>query len=182
VPPAVLEHPLRLNSAQATELQTQWADSVARARSVPAVLSGGIKFSPLTVTPRDVQLIESRQWNATAIATLLGLPPYLLGGSTGDSLTYSTVEGENTRLWTNALQPMCVRLERAIGGAWTPAGQRLRFVPDALLRSQTLDRYQAHRIALGDGVAFATVDEIRSLENRGPMPDAPPEPAPEPEE
>jgi HK97 family phage portal protein len=134
---------------------------------MPAVLSGGIKYTPLTLTASDVQLIESRKWNATAIATLFGLPAYMLGGDTGSSLTYSTVEGENTRLWTDALQPMATRLERGIGGAWTPNGQRLRFVPDAILRSQTLDRYNAHKIALDAG--FETVDEIRAFENLPPM-------------
>jgi HK97 family phage portal protein len=165
-PPSVLTHPMRLNAQQAADLQTQWADSIARSRAVPAVLSGGITFQPLTVNSRDVQLIESRRWNATEIATLFRLPPYLLGGSTGDSLTYATVEGENTRLWTSALQPMAVRLERAFG-AWLPNGHRLRFVPDALLRTQTLDRFQAHKLAIDGG--WETVDEVRALENRPPL-------------
>jgi HK97 family phage portal protein len=176
-PPAVLTHPLRLNAQQASELQTQWADSIGRARAVPAVLSGGITFQPLTVNARDVQLIESRRWNATEIATLFRLPPYLLGGSTGDSLTYATVEGENTRLWTSALQPMAVRLERAFG-AWLPNGHRLRFVPDALLRTQTLDRFNAHKLAIEAG--FETIDEVRALENRPPLPTEPVPPAPAP--
>lgn len=177
VPPAVLTHPLRLNKTQAEDMQAQWAESVARARSVPAVLSGGITYTPLTITPRDVELIESRRWNATAVATMFGVPPYMLGGSTGDSMTYSTVEGEMTRLWVQALQPMAVRLQRAFG-AWLPAGQRLRFNPDALLRTQTLDRFNAHKIALDAG--FETVDEVRALENRPPLPAPPAEPVPEP--
>jgi HK97 family phage portal protein len=144
---------------------------------VPAVLSGGIKYTPLTLTAGDVQLIESRKWNATAIATLFGLPPYMVGGEMGSSMTYSTVEGENTRLWTDALQPMAVRLERNLGGAWLPNGQRLRFVPDAILRTQTLDRYNAYKLALENG--FATVDEVRALENMPPL-EAPAPPAPAP--
>lgn len=172
VPPAVLTHPLRLNKTQAEDLQAQWQSSVARARSVPAVLSGGITYSPLNVTPRDVELIESRRYNATSIATLFRVPPYMLGGSTGDALTYSTVEGEMTRLWAMTLQPMAMRLSRHLE-AWLPAGQRLRFNPDALLRSQTLDRYNAHKIAIETGIE--TVDEARAIENRPPVgtPDEP---------
>jgi HK97 family phage portal protein len=186
IPPAVLEHPMRLDAQQARDLQAQWMDSIGRARAVPAVLSGGIKYSPLTVTAKDVELIASRKWNATAIASLFKLPPYLLGGEMGSSMTYSTVEGENQRLWTDALQPMAIRLERYIGGAWTPNGQRLRFIPDAILRSQTIDRFGAHKIALESG--FETVDEVRALENLPPLelepqpqPDVPAlEPAPQP--
>lgn len=176
-PPAVITHPMRLNKEQAEQLQEQWANSVARSRALPAVLSGGITFQPLQITARDAQLIESRRWNATDIATFFGLPAYMVGGSTGDSLTYSTVEGEMLRLWTTALMPMAVRLERALS-AWCPHLQRLRFVPDALLRSQTLDRYQAHKIALEAG--FKTVAEVRDLENLPPMAPPPPAPAPPP--
>lgn len=174
VPPAVLQSALRLNKTQAEDLQAQWSNSVARKRAIPAVLSGGITYQALQVTPRDVELIESRRWNATQVAVLFGLPPYLVGGSTGDSLTYSTTELEMLRLWTTALMPATVRLERGFG-AWTPRGQRLRFVPDALLRSQTLDRYQAHKIAIEAG--FETVDEVRALENLAPL-DSPASPAP----
>lgn len=174
VPPAVLQHPQRLDAKQAAELQDQWANSLGRARAVPAVLSGGITYTPLTVTAKDVELIQSRKWNATAIATLFKLPPYLVGGEMGSSMTYSTVEGENTRLWTDALQPMAIRLERYIGGAWTPSGQRLRFIPDAILRSQTLDRFGAHKIAIDSG--FETIDEVRALENMAPLDE---QPAPE---
>src|SRR5262249_51654715 len=111
IPPAVLEHPQRLDKEQAEALQDQWASSIGRARPVPAVLSGGIKFTPLTVTAKDVELIEARRYNATAIANLFKLPPYLVGGDMGSSLTYSTVESENARLWTDALQPKAILLE-----------------------------------------------------------------------
>jgi len=124
--------------------------------------------------------MEQRKWNASEIATMFGLPPYMVGGSTGDSLTYATVEGEMIRLWTTALMPMTVRIERALS-AWLPHGQRLRFVPDALLRSQTLDRYNAHKLGIEAG--FETVDEARDLENRPPLDKVPaPPPAPPLEE
>ena len=171
-PPAVLTHPLRLNEKQATDLQTQWATSVGRSRSVPAVLSGGITFAPLSLSARDAQLIEQRRQNASDVATMFGLPAYMVGGSTGDSLTYATVEGEMIRLWSTALMPMTVRIERAMS-AWLPHGQRLRFVPDALLRSQTLDRYNAHKIAIETG--FETIPEVRDLENLPPIDDPPPD-------
>jgi len=173
-PPAVLTHPLRLNEKQAQDLQSQWATSVGRSRSVPAVLSGGITFAPLSLSARDAHLMEQRKWNASEIATMFGLPPYMVGGSTGDSLTYATVEGEMIRLWTTALMPMTVRIERSLS-AWLPHGQRLRFVPDALLRSQTLDRYNAHKLGIEAG--FETVDEARELENRPPLDQVPAVPA-----
>jgi HK97 family phage portal protein len=167
-PPAVLNSALRLNKAQAEALQEQWADSVARARAIPAVLSGGITYQALNVTPRDVELIATRRWNATEIAVLLGLPPYLLGGDTGTSLTYSTTEAELSRLWILGLMPVAVAVERGFG-AWVPRGQRIRFVPDAVLRAQTKDRYDAYKVGLDAG--FLTIAEVRETEHLGELPE-----------
>jgi HK97 family phage portal protein len=166
-PPAVLSSPLRLSKQQASDLQGAWTDSTARGRAIPAVLSGGITYTPLQVTPADVQLIESRRWNATMMAVLLGLPPFMLGGSIGDSLTYSTVEGEMDRLWDTALSPVARRIELAMG-AWTPSGQNLRFNFDSTLRANTLDRFNAYQIGIANG--FLTVDEVRDTEHRPPLP------------
>lgn len=173
VPPAVLTHPGRLSKLQSEELQEQWSTSTARARAIPAVLSGGITYQPLTVTPRDVELIESQKWSATRIATVFRVPPNMVGGTTGDSLTYSTVEGEMSRLWIQSLHPMAVRLERAFS-SWLPTGQTLRFKEDALLRPQTLDRVNAYDVQIRSGVL--TVDEARALEHRAPS--STPAPAP----
>lgn len=167
-PPAVLNSALRLNKTQAEALQAQWADSVARSRYIPAVLSGGVTYQALGVTPRDVELIETRRWGASQVAVLLGLPEYLLGGEMKKNLTYTTTESEMERLWIIGLMPIAVTVERAMG-AWTPRGTRIRFVPDAVLRPQTLDRYNAYKIGLDAG--FLTIDEVRDTEHLGELPE-----------
>jgi HK97 family phage portal protein len=168
VPPAILNSALRLNGKQAGDLQAQWIESLANASGAPAVLSGGVTYQPLQVTPRDVELIAARQWNVTQIAVLLGLPPMYLGGDLGRSLTYTTTESEFARLWTMALMPVSVVIERAFG-SWVPRGHRIRFVPDSVLRAQTLDRYRAYQIGLAAG--FLTVDEVRETEHLGELPE-----------
>ena len=48
------------------------------AMGAPAVLSGGITLTPLTITPKDMALLELRQFDEARISTLLGVPPMLL--------------------------------------------------------------------------------------------------------
>jgi phage portal protein BeeE len=51
-----------------------------------------------------------------------------------------------------------------------PRGQYVKFNASALLRTDTLNRYQAHAIALENG--FLSIDEVRDLEDRRPLPEA----------
>ena len=50
-----------------------------------------------------------------------------------------------------------------------PARDRAPVQPGHALRSQTADRYAAHKVGIETG--FETIDEVRDLENRPPMPE-----------
>jgi phage portal protein BeeE len=54
--------------------------------------------------------------------------------------------------------------------ALVPRGQYVKFNAAALLKVDTLSRYQAHEIGLRAG--FLTLDEVRELEDREPLPAA----------
>jgi phage portal protein BeeE len=56
-----------------------------------------------------------------------------------------------------------------------PRAQYVKFNTGSLLRTDTKSRYEAHAIAIAAG--FLTVNEVRELEDREPLPDAPAEPA-----
>jgi phage portal protein BeeE len=90
----------------------------------------------------------------------------MVGGESGNSLTYANVEQRALDFLKFSVQPWLVRLETAIG-ALLPRGHYVRFNPNALLRSTTAERYQAHKTALEAG--FLTVDEVRDLEDLPPL-------------
>ena len=68
---------------------------------------------------------------------------------------------------TFTLDPWLVRLERMVLDL-LPDGIYAKFNRGALLRTDLLTRYQAHEIALRN--RFESADEVRDLEDRGPMP------------
>ena len=72
-----------------------------------AVLEEGATFRPFTAPFADMQFVESAQLSKTQIAVIFKLPPAYLGGSTGDPLTYSTVEQNRIQKATQAVAPVC---------------------------------------------------------------------------
>jgi HK97 family phage portal protein len=152
-----------LTAAKAAWLKAQ------RDRTV-AALGFGTDFKPLSWNPEEMELIESRKFGLTELELIFGLPVGWLGGQTS-SRTYSNIEQDAVNLIKFTLAGHLARFEQALS-LQMPRGTVARANLDSLLRSDTLTRYQAHRIALGNDAPFLTVDEIREMENRAPMPPA----------
>lgn len=164
VPDGVLMSDNELTSDQATELKQAWIAGNGGRQRGPAVLSGGVKYQPLEFSSVDMELLDSRRYNALQVCTLFGVNPHLVGVPTTDSNTYSNVQQDSQFFVRFTLRPLAVKIEQALS-TLLPRGQRALFNMDALLRAATLERYQAHEIALRAG--FMTVDEVRALEGMG---------------
>ena len=154
-----------LSQDEADMLKAVWMRHYGGTSREPAVLNASTKFEQLSDNAKDSQLVESREFSLTEIANMLGLPGYYLGAP-NSSRTYSNVEQEQLQ-FLRGITPLLTRIESAFTDL-LPRGQYAKFNTDALLRSDTLTRYQAHKIALETG--FLTVDEVRSdFENRPPI-------------
>lgn len=155
-----------LDQDEADLLKAMWLRHYGGTSREPAVLSESIKFEQLSDNAKDSQLVESRTFSLTEIANMLGLPGSYLGAP-NSSRTYANIEQENQSLLRWSLTPWLSRIEARFTD-YLPRGQYAKFNVDALLRSDTLTRYQAHKIALESG--FLTVDEVRTdFENRPPL-------------
>ena len=154
-----------LSQDEADMLKAVWMRHYGGTSREPAVLNASTKFQQLSDNAKDSQLVESREFSLTEISNMLGLPGYYLGAP-NSSRTYSNVEQEQLQ-FLRGITPLLTRIESAFTDL-LPRGQYAKFNTDALLRSDTLTRYQAHKIALESG--FLTVDEVRSdFENRPPI-------------
>ena len=54
----------------------------------PLVYGRDWEYKPISVPPNEAQFVEAMQLNATQIASVYGVPPYRVGGTRGDSMTY----------------------------------------------------------------------------------------------
>ena len=74
---------------QADALKARWMSQHGGRRSI-AVLNATTEFHPLTWSPVDTEAADFSRLTLSQIALMFGLPAGMLGGPTGDSLTYST--------------------------------------------------------------------------------------------
>jgi HK97 family phage portal protein len=152
-----------LDEAEAAKVKAGWLRS-QRDRTI-AVLNSRTKFEAISWNPSETQLLEARKFSLHETALIFGLDPSWLGVS-GASMTYSNVEQEAVNLIKFSLGDHLQRFEQTFT-LHMPRGTTARANLDAVLRADTLTRYQAHSIALDKG--FLTVDEVRALESRPPL-------------
>lgn len=152
-----------------TEAETISDRLSARIRTgKPLVYGNDWSFEAVQLSAADAAFIESAKLTATQVASIYGVPPEKIGGETGSSLTYSTVELNNIDLAQSSLQPWTARLEEEFT-SWLPAPRYVKFNLDASIRVETKARYEVHQIARNIGLN--NIDEIRALEDLPPLPD-----------
>jgi HK97 family phage portal protein len=169
VPNAVLKHPGNLNATQAADLQAAWVTARMSSMGLPAVLSGGIDFELLQISPKDMALVELSQWNESRIAVLLGVPPFLMGlPSGGDSMTYSNTQSLFDYHWRAGLRTKARPLMAALSGWALPRGTTVEVNRDEYVKPGPLERAQTwqtlNNIRDADGNPVLTVAQIQELE------------------
>jgi HK97 family phage portal protein len=187
MPAGVLTHPQKLGVEALANLKASWKANIggfANAGST-AILEEGMSFQPLGMPLEDAQFIESGRFSDLRVAQLFRIPPYMLGASSGDSMTYSNTEMEGIDFVRWSLRRWLVRIEGSLirDESLFVQGQRFypEFLVDGLLRSSTADRYAAYQVGLG--AKFLTVEEVRDRENLPPLkPGQVPDPTPTGEE
>ncbi|MFJ9573578.1 phage portal protein [Streptomyces bacillaris] len=166
-PPAVMKNSGKtINPDEAEEISDRLAARV-RARK-PLVYGSDWDFTALQVNPEESQFIETMRLNASQIAAIYGVPPEMVGGDSGGSMTYANVEQSAINFVQFTLRPWLARLEAKLS-ALMPGREFVKFNVDAMIRVDLMTRYQAHSRALNDG--WRNRDEIRALEDLPPLPD-----------
>ncbi|NUL03592.1 phage portal protein [Streptomyces lunaelactis] len=166
-PPSTMKNTNKaINPDEAEEISDRLSARV-RARK-PLVYGSDWDFTALTVNPEESQFIQTMRLNASQIAAIYGVPPEKVGGDTGSSMTYSTVELNQIEFLTMTLRPWLTRLEAKLS-ALMPGKEFVKFNADAMLRVDLMTRYRAHQTALNDG--WRNRDEIRALEDLPALPD-----------
>jgi HK97 family phage portal protein len=135
-----------------------------------AVISGEVEFTPLSMPMDDVEFIEQRKLSAVEVARIFRIPPHMIGASSGDSLTYSTVESQALDFVKFSLRPWLVTIEQALSADRDLFGPRTycEFLLDALLRADSKTRSDVYTAALDPVSGWMDVDEVRALENLPP--------------
>jgi HK97 family phage portal protein len=163
IPPSLLEAPEEMSPDQAELLRDDWVSQRIANPGVPAVLSGGLKWTPTQLNPRDMALLELSQFTDGKIAVLLGVPPFLVGlPAGGNSMTYSNVTSLFDYHWRSGLRPSATTVMAGLSEWLLPRGTTVEVNKDAYVQPEPLTRAQTEQILVGMGAM--SVEEVRAAE------------------
>jgi HK97 family phage portal protein len=165
-PSSMLTTDQNLPEKAVRQQQQNWVDSHG-GRRLPAVLTGGFKWEPITITPEESQFLGTREFSIKEMAMLVGVPPHMIGDTERSTSWGTGIEQQGIGFVTYNLRSWLTRIEAAMGRL-LPRGQFVKFNVDALLRGDLKSRYEAHKTAIEAG--FMNPDEARELEDRPPIP------------
>lgn len=166
-PSSILRTDQHLEPEEVERNQKEWIASNG-GRRLPAVLSGGFDWKPISISPQESQFLATREYQIADIARLYGIPPHLIGDQTKATSWGSGIESLNLGFAAYTLAGWTTCIESAISSS-LPGGKVIRFDPSVLLRGDVKTRYEAYQLARNTG--FMNVDEIRGAEEKGPLPD-----------
>lgn len=133
----------------------------------PLVYGSDWDYSPISVPPAEAQFLETQKLTTSQIASIYGIPPEMIGGETGSSMTYANVEQQALNFATFTLRPWLVVLETAFS-ALLPDRQYVRLNADALIRADVATRWATYQTAVTMGAR--SINEVRALEDLAPVP------------
>lgn len=99
-----------LNDEQFDRLKSQLYENFTGSENSgkPLLLEGGLGWQEMSINPKDMDFIESKNSAAREIALAFGVPPQLLGIN-GDN-TYSNMQEARLALWEETLIPLLDKL------------------------------------------------------------------------
>lgn len=165
-PPSVLKNTEKQISPDDAREARKRASAAIRSGE-PMVFGKDWDFTAIQINPEEAQFLQTIRANAATIASIYGVPPEMVGGDTGSSMTYSSTEQNAISLASLTLRPWIANLETAFSNLLVTRDE-VRFDVDAMIRMSTKDRYEAHNLALDGG--WLNVDEVRAKEHLPPLP------------
>lgn len=175
MPQIALTYPHKLAPDQAKLLRESFVATytATRNRKMPLILTEGGTAKELSISPVDLQLLESRRFEREDICQAFGVPPVMIGENAKTSSWGTGVEQITLGFVRYTLRPMLKRWEEELNRKlFRRAGQFVEFNLDAMLRGDSKAESEAFRAALGgpgSGDGWMAVDEIRKIKNLPPL-------------
>jgi HK97 family phage portal protein len=164
-----------LDDVKRKEMRDSWQSQNGGAdkSGTVGVMPFGVKFQPMQGTNREAQLVELNNQMVESILRALGVPGIVVGYQGDKASTYASADAffEKGGI-KHCLQPAIIAFEQREEKALLLESDRDVFIKhnmDALLRSNTKDRYEA--LAKATGRPWLTGNEARAIEDLNPDPD-----------
>jgi HK97 family phage portal protein len=161
-----IEADLDKERARSLKASFESAHSGVQNSHAVGVLSGGAKWTPISVTPDDAQFLGTRAAQSLDMAMLFGVPPHMLMQVDKTTSWGTGIEQQAMGFTTFTLTDFLCSIEEA----WSPmlpGSQVANFDESRLLRTDEAGRYAVYGAARS--AAILTTNEIRKRENMPPI-------------
>lgn len=167
IPWGVLTTEQRMTRRQTELAHLEWRQQQANRRGGPAIFGQGLKLDTLTLSPRDMALLDLRVFDEQRIAACFGVPPYLIGLEQPSGLTYANATSLFDFHWRGMLRPLSRKITAALSAWALPRGRRLHLNAGDYVQPPLAERATSYK-AMHDARALST-DEWRALEGLPPQ-------------
>ncbi len=156
-----------LTADQAADLRNAWnaqQSSIANAHKT-AVMSGGLKFTPMQTNANEAQFIEARRYQTEEICRIMRVDPLMVMQAT-DSASYASIEQRFLAHQTHTLNPWYARFEQSaevslLSSEEARKGYRVFLDSREMTRGNAVD--QASYLQTMGQNGFMSVNEIRDF-------------------
>jgi HK97 family phage portal protein len=157
----------RLSKEQKDQIYQTWRDRTDPVTGTPngiAVLEGNMKYQPISISPSDSQLLESRQFNVVDICRFFSVSPVKAFDLSKSS--YSTVEATQLQYLTDTALAVITKIEQEINRkVFLPSERNIvaEFDTSAILRTDKSAQATYWKELFNIGAA--TPNEVRRENN-----------------
>lgn len=152
-----------LSEKQFERLKEQLTEQYLGSKNVgkPLLLEGGIEWQEMSINPKDMDFIQTKNSAARDIALAFGVPPHLLGIN-GDS-TYNNMQEARVALWEETIIPLLDKIADSLTTwfqYWYQEDIVVDFNRDAI---SALTHKQENLWAKINNANFMTINEKRAI-------------------
>ena len=124
-----------------------------------------MRFEPISISPQDSQLLETRKFSVEEICRIFRVPPHLVQDL--ERATFNNIEQMSLDFVMYSLMPWVTRFEQSMARTLLSRDEKrtveIRFNLDGLLRGSYESRMRGYSVGLSNGLY--SVNDCRKLEN-----------------
>lgn len=170
-PSGVLTVDGTLKPEQRDLIRTRFKELVQGGTDTLMVLEAAMKFQPISMSPTEFQLLDSRRFQVEDVARFMDVPSVLINDTQGTTSWGSSVDAIMRGWYKRSLRNRVNSLQESMRCSLIPAEQRPRTRIchdfDDLLRMDKGERMEAHQKAIQSAVM--TPNEARREEDLPPL-------------
>lgn len=170
-PDVALRHPKVLSDKAKKSLEEHFAVTYGGndGQRRVAVLEEGMEITPLSITKRDAQFLETRQFQRTEICGMFQVPPHMIGDTEKSTSWGTGIEQQQIGFLQYTMRRWLVTWEQAIWQQFIEQEQSFypEFMVEGLLRGDFKAQMDGYGLAIDKGIY--SVNDVRRKLNEPPV-------------